>query len=427
MNTSGMGFVRRGVVDLALGVALGSARLLANIGVVAGATVAITQAPAMAQFGPMVGGMNASTLDGFTPRAVRQMAKVLGLDTAQKEAAMELLEGHKISRQKIMTDFQESMKTLGEKAREDGDFMAFQKEMPKMQLEMQGKTEKLEKEFRDNLKGLLTPEQEGKWERAERVHRRSKLMRFSMVSGAGVDLVDVAERALGGRDKTVPKDVEDLLSEYEVQVDRHLIAIEKLGKDMQQKMMEDQRAMFDPQKMQDTMKPLIEKSAEIRGINRDFARRMLPLVSEDKRAEVELAIKRKAHPTIYRENHTQRSIAAALKMADLAPDQKESIQSMQASYEKDMAPLSDTWATATEEKEDKNGGVIGVMMSGFMGGGQSDDAVAKARTARRDLDKSVLERLQGILKPEQKSKLPERKTDSGNPFEAMMAPDEDEE
>jgi hypothetical protein len=385
------------------------------------AAVTLLATPARAQFGMMGGGQGAA-MDPITKRSFDAFVKLLGLDADQKETAKALYDGHTEANRALQKEMMEKMSALGQKAREDGDFSVFQKEMPSISKDMTAKAEGLEKSFFDDLKAVCNESQLSKWPAVERHHRRGKAMRFGLVSGSAVDLVSVMERI-----KVSPNDadaVKDALDGWELEIDKLLVEFERSAKDAQKDMMEG-GAMFDMNKVQDMMKKLSESAAQVRDVNRSYARRIEPALSDADRVKFVAEVQRRSFPRIYRASHPQQMLDAALGFADLTPDQKEQLQSVKESYAREAATVNEKWAKATEEKETQAGGSIMVMMQGFQGmGGDPNDPVKVARDARRELDNKTKDRIEGILSADQKAKLPKKKSEGFNPMADFMIDEE---
>ncbi len=379
--------------------------------------------PARAQFGMMGGGQGAQ-IDPITKRSFDAFVKLLGFDADQKETAKALYDGHTEANRALQKEMMEKMAALGEKAREDGDFSVFQKEMPAIGKEMGAKSETLEKSFFDDLKAVCTEAQLAQWPAVERHHRRGKAMRFGLVSGSAVDLVAVMDRI-----KAVPADagvVKEALDGWELEVDRLLVQFEKDAKSAQDDMMQG-GAMFDMTKIQDMMKKFAESAGQVRDLNRSYARRIEPALTDEDRAKFVAEVQRRSFPRIYRTSHPQQMLDAALGFADLTADQKEQLQSVKESYSREVATANEKWAKATEEKEAQAGGSLMVMMQGFQGmGGDPNDPVKVARDSRREVDAKTKERIESILTAEQKAKLPKKKSEGFNPMGDFML-DEDED
>jgi hypothetical protein len=111
---------------------------------------------------------------------------------------------------------------------------------------------------------------------------------------------------------------------------------------------------------------------------------------------------------VYRDSKVAKDMSAALGLSDLTPAQKESLDALKASYEREIAPINDAWASAIEAKE--KAGQSGMISAGgammVMDFGDEPEDVAAAKKSKRELDKGTREKLEQILTPEQREKLP---------------------
>lgn len=397
--------------------------LLGSLLVAVAALVAVP--PAQAQFGMTMGGMGAGMQqDAITRRGFDAYARLLGLDNDQKEVALMLLEGNQTATRAAGKEYQAKMEALGEKARESGDFTVFQKEMPALGKEMTERFEGLEKSFFDDLQMTLTADQATRWPKVERYRRREKAMRFAMVSGSAVDLIAVVERTKC--EPTGNAEFAETLDRYELEVDRMLQQFEKAGKEAQKDALEGGQ-MFDMQKIQAMMKKLYESAKEVRDVNRTYARRLAPMMSEESRAKFEAEVDRRSFPRVYKPSHTAKLLDASLGFGDVTGVQRESVVALKERYTRQLAAVNERWAKAAEEKEEKAGGTIMVMMQSYMGGGDGEDPVKAAREARKELDEATKDKLESILTADQRSRLPEKAVEKANPMADFMPEDEAEE
>lgn len=384
---------------------------------------------ARAQFG-MTGGFDANMMGQFkiARSNVQGYAKVLGLDKDQSEAALALHEGYTEQYEALTKGFQKDMEKIQEEFEDTQDFTIFQKQMPKLGAAFGEKMESLEKGYLADVRALLTPEQDEQWPRIERLRLRESGLRFSMVSGQGVDLVDV----LGDLkiDASANQDLADQLARYELDADKALKTFEKWGKDQQKQFLDDENA-FDMSKMNEMMKKAEEMMQEmarlsmaIRDVNKQYARTILPMLGADEQARFDQEVKRRSFPRVYRRSWVTKALGASDGFADLSGDQKAQLGELRAGYQRELGAANERWAGAIAEKEEKSGGSMMAMMQSMMGGGGSDnDPVNEARKARKDLDTRYKDKLAALLTAEQQARLPEDKRearDQMNPM-GMMA------
>lgn len=366
-------------------------------------------------------GMGGGAQQMITRRELDAYSKILSMTPEQFDAAKVLLEGVQAQTRQMTQDFQKKMEAMMEKA-QDGDFGVWQTEMPGHIKVMAEKAKALETAFYDDIKAILTAEQMVKWPSVERCHRRTQWTRVGFFSGAGVDLISLVERTKAG--EGIMGDLTPLLDEYEMKIDDPVQAMQRMQEKQTQDYIDGKFNAFDMQAAQNVIKDYAETGKKMRDINREFARKIISVLPEDRRAGFELEFKRRSFSRVYRETHAQKQFAAAEKFADITPEQKESLASVREAYERDLASANDRWAKAVEEQEEASGGTFGVMMSGFTGQGASSGAVGEARQARTDLDKRTEERIEAILTAEQRERLPKKERRQGNPWMDMVDPED---
>jgi len=386
----------------------------------------MTSSRANAQFG-MNMGMGAAQQDAITKRGVEAYVKILGLDKDQREVAMTLLEGNQTEYHAAQKKMEEGMKAIQDKVADTQDFSLYQKEMPKIGKEFGDKAKVLEKSFFDDLKAACSESQLSKWPKVERYHRRETGMRFSFVSGAAIDLTQVVERTRA----TPAAQLQSVLDQYELDIDKNLVVFEKMEKEAQDDMMKGDGNMFDMTRVETMLKKFYDVAKDMRELNREYARKLSQLMDDGSKARFDAEFKRRSFPRVYKQAHVVKQLEAALAFPDLDKAAKDSITSIKSSYDHDILAANEKWAKAVEEREDKAGGTILAMMKsmqGMQGGGGADlnKGVNETRTARKELDAKAKERLTALLTEDQKAKLPEAPREDNNPWADFM-PQADEQ
>lgn len=382
-----------------------------NIGMVSAVAVVAVAMPtvtARGQMGMMMQGQGGDT--SITRKGFEAYVRILGMDADQKEVAKDLMEGNRAANKALMEEMQANMKRIGEKARESGDWSVFQTEMPKIGEEFQDKGKKLEEQFFEDLKGLLTPAQVEKFGAVERHRRREIAMRFGMNYGMSTDVVEIARVAKIDVDRN--EEMKAAVERYELDLDSLLKSYEKLGKDAQKDAM---KGGFDQEKIESALKPLTDAAKQVRDINRAAVKRIAALITDEKqRSAFELEVKRREFPRIYKEAFVQQSLGAALKLTGLDESQKSQITSLNEQYERDASSINERWAKALEDREEKSGGRIKLLMTMWQPDEDRDKGMKDAKKAREELDEKTQTRLEGILKDDQKAQLPQKRPDAGS-------------
>jgi hypothetical protein len=389
--------------------------------------VALAPAPAHAQFGMQMG-MGAAQGEMITRRGVETYAKILGLDKDQREVALTLLEGVQTEYKAAQKTMEEGFKVVQDKVADTQDFSLYQKEMPKIGKEFGDKSKALEKSFFDDLKASCNDGQLAKWPKLERFHRRETGLRFAFVSGAAIDLIQITERTRA----TPAATLEPVLDQYELDMDKSLVAFKKMEQEAQDDMLKGEGNMFDMSRVETVLKRFYDVSKDMRELNRDYARKLSQTMDDASKSRFDEEFKKRSFPRVYKQAHVVKMMDAALGFPDLDKNQKEQITSLKSGYAHDVVGMNEKWAKAVEDREDKAGGTILAMMKSMQmmqggGGGDLNKDVNEARTARKELDAKTKDRLTALLTEDQKAKLPEAPREDNNPWADMMPQADDQE
>ena len=391
-------------------------------------------APAAAQFGM---GMDFGAMAGMNRvrrSEIRTFAAILKLDEEQTKAAEGLYDGYSHASRGLSSELESKMRAAQEKVQDTGDFRSIGVEMARVGKDFNEKSRTLEKGLMDDLRALLTPDQDAQWVRVERARRRSAGMRMGIVAGHNVDLLDIVSDI--GADRDPSPDLTDTLGRYEMEIDRGVQAFKKIEEDQEQQA-DNLDEMFDPAKMQEmmqkglaTLKEASQIAKGMRDVNRQYARLIVPLLPEQHRARFDEEFKRRSFPRVYRAPYVVKALDSAAKFDDLTPDQRTALNEIREGYSRDAAGANNRWAEAIDARDEKTGGPLLAMMSGVMGGGAAAGTdVSEASTARRELDDRYKDRLRTALTQEQRDRLPEEVRDQREDFDfmGMALPEDDEE
>lgn len=401
---------------------LGQRLVRIGCALVMGAVVALGAAPAQAQMGM---GMSPGMTGLVSRRSIDAYTRILMLDKDQKEVLTNLYEGYRKDHEAAMEKMQADMRSLQEKFADTADIAAMQKDAVRFSRAFSERTRALEESFMNDFKSALAPEQLDRWEKVEQFRRRDKHMRMAMVSGSAVDLTRVVERV-----KAVPADNAEFattLERYEQDMDKHLQAFEALQKDVEEKMYDTNANMMDMARWENIFKEYYPIARDMRETNKEYARKLGMLMDEPSRARLDEEFRARAFPRIYRKVPVLTMIENAEKLEDLDLAKRQEVASIKESLLRDLGTLNDRWARAMEERDDKGGGALAVMMASIQGSStELNKDVNAARQARKELEAKVRERLEGLLSEEQRVKVtpPPQNDRNANPWFDMMPEDE---
>lgn len=393
--------------------------------------LAVVETPARAQGGDATADAMDMGMNMLSRRGTVKYAAILKLDEDQKAAANALFEGYVEGVRDLTKDLQASMKQMQEKMAQTQDFTAYQKEFAPKMKEFQERQERLQTGFFEDLKSLLTKDQLERWPRLERYRLREELMQMGLVSGSAVDLTLIADKL-----KIEPESDPSLaepFERYEVEVDKPLGVLKQESTEMQDEAMKGM-ADFDPSnpqammdKYQKMMERLMVPARQIRDINRQYERLIVPLLSPELGARFDAEFKLRSFPSVYRKSHAAKALAAVEGFSDLTEEQRQNLANIKAAYDRDVSAANEKWASEIEVKENSSGGNLMQVMMTSMGQGDPNDPVTQARKARRELDDQTRERVVAVLTEDQRSRLPEKGPTADNPWEDFQAMQQEEE
>ncbi|MFO0831983.1 MAG: hypothetical protein U0637_09080 [Phycisphaerales bacterium] len=380
------------------------------VGVAVAGGVALPVSPALAQVRiAMSTSSGRGSMSAIGRSSFKDYGKLLGLSEDQVQSATELFDGYRAAFKTAKDENDAKMQSISENMQESGDFQASIKEMQEQSGRFSEASAKLEETFMADLKALLTDKQADRWPAVERHRRRENGLRMGFYSGAGVDLLSMVAKM--GADPGTPE-FSALMEQYEVEMDRRLQENErKMGDAAKEGGKAD---AFDFAAQQEQMKKMGESSKTIRDLNRDYVKRMGGLMDGEHRGAFEAEFNRRSFPDVYKETYTEQCLKAAATMPDLDTAQKEAVANLLSQYQKDAGPLNESWSKAINKAEEDAGGSMLMEMNKWSGGGQKED-VKKARADRKELDSRVAKRLDELLTPTQREKLPPKKPSEDGP------------
>lgn len=365
-------------------------------------------------FGGMGGGFGDVLNPSVNSRDLERYSDVLGLNADQRAVVRELFGG-----------YQEQYRAFAEKAREDLANMRGRMEGERGQREGGGRgmgeafnairetftrlreeRERMERTFFEDVRVILTPEQEALWPRVERMRRRETTMERGLMAGENVDLLRLVERL------NLPSDLRQQLAgtleQYEVELDRALVERNRVQEEGLSGLMAGRFGRpeegFDMERAQRAFQEARESSMRLRDVNRRYARQIEGQLPEDRRAQFTRLFNEASFPEAYRESAVSRNIAVALGFADLTAEQRQRLTEVREQYARESGPVADRLARAIEEQQATM--TVEQLMARFRGG-EDTSPLAQARQARRDLERTFGDRVRAILTPEQIERLPQ--------------------
>lgn len=340
---------------------------------------------------------------------IEKYRDLLALSDDQLETARELHAAYMAELDKLATRAREITEAARNEFRETRDFTVWR--------DLRGVIEKISEQrdaltqsTLDDLRLVLTPEQDAQWSNLEQFRRRRhELVEGATLSGEGVDLLAIVDLEELTEDSKAP--VQILLDQYASELDRAIIERQKAVKKMRDAEAAEDAGNADlPEEQEQQLRDDIrDRAAAIRDLNRRYVRLVVAEIGSDAGARVETAYQRASFPSVYSESAADKAFSTALAMEDLSADQTAQLKAMVAGFERDRAAMNQKIAEAIEEQEmtrrepQRRGGP-----PRFFGGpGPEDEKVRDLLRSRRDFDQAAIARLTTVLTPEQASRLPD--------------------
>lgn len=359
-----------------------------------------------ASFGMGLGGGEAAMGMAIGRASVDRYAGLLGFDVYQREAAKLLHEAYLEDYRLAADAIAQGMEGLSAEARVTRDRDQYRSNIGKLMRGMLERRMDLEDRLLGDLETLAAlPDDDDSFARVERARRREIARTISRVHGAWVDLFDLAERTgVDGVDA-----VAAILLDYETQIDaahRPLIdaMLDRLrGNIALMEHSDVARERANNEAIRAEGEAFIEKmsdaDARAKAINDRFARMIAQTLPEDEAARWTEAYNRSAWPVVYHVSHAQRVLNVAESFEDLSDEQREQLDALRAGYEREAAAINTRWSRAIDAHQAGAG-------DPWTGGGEAPE-VERAKEDRQALDARCIERVRGLLTPEQAGRLPD--------------------
>lgn len=379
----------------------------------------LAASPALAQPGGGGGGMRVMMGGGgmfgnsapLSTEEIARIAKVVGFNAEQADAAKALMEGYLPEYQKKADEQTKFMEDLREQFRDTRDPSVWQDAAPKMQAFRTYRDDWRKKVLAD-VQALATPEQAANWPKVDRMLRRDSMRNAfgPSISGERVDVIRLVEDLKLPAEKM--SEIQPILDAYDVELDRDLAKRIEL-RDNAMGAGADAFRNGDMAKMEEMLKENREAAMKVRDVSRKYARQIEGVLDDANKAKFTAAFKQQSFPGIYRSRYGEQALAAAMAMTDLEQSQRDAVTALMETYTRDTTQLNERTEKATEENEATM--TVAGMMGGFGGGGGGggNEAMRELRDQRRTLENGTLDKLKAILTPEQFAKLPERRDDNG--------------
>jgi hypothetical protein len=283
------------------------------------------------------------------------------------------------------------------------------------------RSEQIKKTFLDDLKSLLTRDEEARWPIVERELRRVRLASTGILSGENVDLVRLTEDVLGDSGQTTQ--VQELLNRYSEELDRVIVA-RKAALDTHKG--EYSKAIkADPDKARSCWTTVTDARLAVQGVNDRYAR-LLAGEAGDKKLAYERAYFEKCYPALCRPSRVDEYLKDAQELKSLTAEQLGRLRTIKSTYEQRVwaqrlaaAPGWRDFETQHRAKvladalngEGRNPGEMSSRHEHYNGAWLPEThPINASRRDRLELDRDFRKQIDAVLTPEQRADIPSRLT-----------------
>lgn len=366
--------------------------------------MAVCGSTANAQFGEAAGIAEAMVPD-FMTRDVRLFQDGLELDDTQRVIIEALFNDYQDSFDaglaKMKQRFEEMRPEL--QAMDERRVMA----MVFVPFDEWGKEKAvLREQFLENVRVLLTTEQQEMWPAFDRRLRREKELHKGRLSGESTDLLAIV-RDLNLDEETL-RPVKPVLEAYDIALDNAIKARQQsisgrsseMLSHMANENVELSMAIFETQ---------LGRRMAIRSVNDEYILKIAEALPADSGAKFRATALDRAYPRVYRETPAERLLKAALELPDLNPDIRSSVELILQNYQVEVAAMNESLVKTLRDFEPKELRLRAEAFTARMSGGQAtkiEDPSREDFARREELGREYAKQLQAVLLPEQFGGLP---------------------
>lgn len=372
--------------------------------------------PAAAQYGSMsmslLGGANSFKPD-LSQRDLKVIIRVLGLKGDSLTALQSLYDGYAGTLAAEGAAVREFVAEVIEKAETMQNVDLLDPARKRID-EWNKRSEQIKKTFLDDLKSLLTREEESRWPIVERELRRIRYVSSGLLSGENVDLVRLTEDVVGESGAT--GELAELLNRYSDELDHAIVARKKALDERKEEYTKSVKS--DPAKARAAWAAINDERLKVQGLNDRYARLIAGLVPAEKKQAFERKWFEACYPAVCRPTRVDEYLKDARELQSLKPEQKAELKAIAAAYEEKVWQQRQGMAAAwrrfeaenrTKTLEDAIAGTKEDRHQQYNGAWMPDThPIVTTRKERLELDREFRRKIDAVLSAEQREEVPTR-------------------
>jgi hypothetical protein len=274
----------------------------------------------------------------------------------------------------------------------------------------QAQKAQLRAKFVDDVQTTLSQNQQQLWPAIDRRMYRERTLPQGRLSGESVDLMQILHEAApesGARQAAAPA-----LQDYEINLDAALRRRNEYLASSDQDLLAASEA-GDQAKAASIITRQVELRLAVRDVIEQSAAAVAALLPPEQGARFTQLAREKGYSRVYRPTQAQRLINAAKEISDLEASVLQAVNDLDRAYQGELGPANEQLVQVIRTAEPK--GMIDRVARQFTPKGdqaaeqpaqEEEDPIQKGFRARSEMGQRYIQQLQGLLTPEQWTKLP---------------------
>jgi len=360
----------------------------------------------------------------ITLKDLDSMSEILGTTEDQDKLVRSLYDGYQMAFGEGVKETKSQLNELyaGLRSKDQSELAEARKNMTeersKIEREWGERVERLEATFFEDVKSVLTDEQQSHWDEYEQERRRRTMLKGGGVrTGAeSIDLIRlVEEQELTEKDY---KQIDVLLESYADELDRALLDRQEIL-DRLSTNNPDGSQVTDSEERLRLREDLEDRRKAVRELNERYAQLIADQMPVDAGEVFHRTYVERCYPSIYRTTMAESYISKVLKLSDLTEDQQKTIESIQQEFLEqsdairselvELQAARESQSSPTPLTRNRGGGMTRTPSPHQSDGGW-DESQRKRWSQlwqeHRELESSTIDRVFDELTEEQQNKAP---------------------
>jgi hypothetical protein len=361
---------------------------------------------ASAQIGELAGFTEAMQRE-YLNRDLVIFADALELDQVQRDILDNLFDDYKRDFEDGLRQMQQQLQDMKEQLQQSAD----QKQILSMIFvpfeDWAEARAKLGDEFVRSVKTILNQQQQQVWPSFERRLLREKTLSKGVLSGESVNLLLIIDQL--DLPTPVQEDVQPVLDEYEITLDRALRQRNEMVRRSQARMI---RALQeqDPDESLKLVDEQLRERERVRDVNDLFIQRIAASLPATYGADFYGRAMEQAYPQAYRPTAGERMYKSAMELEEIDPATRENVSALLEAFRAELQVFADDVVETIRRHEPKQKRyrveLYAARMKGTEPSGRTPDPVLTKMRDREQLDERFISILQGLLSGDQFASLP---------------------